>query len=106
MITREQMQPNLNRLVHVVTDFGQEFEARFLLGPKNFEGWYIPSINKIMTQKQLRVKSFKNDRDNWTGYLPRKELDFIFSRRKTMDHADFLYEKNRYDMGLDYKELD
>lgn len=106
MITREQMQPNLNKLVIISTDFGQKFEARFLLGPKSYEGWYIHSINKIMTQKQLRVKSFKNDRDNWTAYLPRKELDFIFSRRKIMDHADFIYEKNRYEMGLDYKELD
>lgn len=100
-IGREDVQPALDKLVHVYTKDEQEYDARFLIGDKSYEGWYIPSLKKIMSQKELKVDMFENAKGRLFGYMPRKELDFVFSRRKFMPQEDFAEEVMRYVLEIE-----
>lgn len=97
MLTRTTVQPSLSNLIKVRTVFDQEFEVRYLLGNKSYEGWYIPSLRKIMPQKELRVKEYTDEKGQWKRYIPKKEVDYIFSKEPELEQADYNAEKLCYE---------
>lgn len=81
----EKIVPPRNKWLYIRTKNGEILKARYLEGPKEYEGWYVKNdgenIGRIYPQKELEIQEYSEDGVHYKKYHSRKYRENVLYER-------------------------